>query len=37
MAFAESRRGGILSLFAVVGGVLGIVAAVIKAVFFWFF
>ncbi len=36
MAFAESRRGGILSLFAVIGGVLGIVAAVIKAIM-WIF
>jgi hypothetical protein len=36
MSFAESRRGGIVSILAVVGGVLGIVAAVIKAVM-WIF
>ena len=36
MSFAESRRGGIISILAVVGGVLGIVAAVIKAVM-WIF
>ena len=36
MSFADSRRGGIVSILAVSGGVLGIVAAVIKA-FLWFF
>lgn len=36
MSFAESRRGGIVSILAVVGGVLGIVAAVVKAII-WIF
>jgi hypothetical protein len=36
MSFADSRRGGIISVLAVIGGVLGIVAAVIKAII-WIF
>ena len=32
MSFADSRRGGIVSILAMIGGVLGIVAAVIKAI-----
>ncbi len=36
MSFSASRRGGIVSILAVVGGVLGIVAAVVKAIL-WIF
>ena len=36
MSFADSRRGGIVSILAMIGGVLGIVAAVIKAIM-WIF
>lgn len=36
MSFAESRRGGLMSVLAVIGGVIGIVAAVIKAIM-WIF
>lgn len=32
LALSPSRRGGIFSLFGVVGGLVGIIAAVIKAV-----
>ena len=36
MSFAESRRGGLISILAMIGGVIGIVAAVIKAIM-WIF
>ncbi|HEX7261906.1 MAG TPA: hypothetical protein VF258_08835, partial [Luteolibacter sp.] len=32
LALSPSRRGGVFSLFGVVGGLIGIIAAVIKAV-----
>lgn len=36
MSLAPSRRGGIVSVLALIGGVIGIVAAVFKAIL-WFF
>ena len=36
LSFSASRRGGIISILAVLGGFIGIIAAVIKAIM-WLF
>ncbi len=36
LSLSPHRRGGVLSTFAMVAGVIGIVAAVFKAIFFFF-